>query len=494
MHPRDHTPSPDPFWFTRNPVGLTRRALRSTTKCRPPGPKGRPFLGVLPEFRADPFEYPKHLHDIYGDVYRMPLPFYDVVFLNRPEHVSRIMTCRDGEYSMMGGLTWLPRLFGAAVPLMEGNAFRQRRKMLMPMFGRRHLSEVADIIVDEFAVRLRNWDRFAASGETVDLQREIARLTLPAFMKAMFSVEITDPEIEQLDFELRALMRALASLFLLTPVPRLLPGRENSVQIMVRMRKWVTTVIDARLAEPAPRPDLLQVMLDARNEDGTPVSRRDLIMEMIILMAGGYETVVASLSWTLALLPRNPTAQQRLYTEVDNLNGERPTFNDLARLEWAKACFDEGQRLQGHPFHPRFAMVDDIIDGYRIPRGTMVGVSMYVLQRDPRWWGPDAENYNPNRFHDKTIAADRPNLAYIPFGAGPHRCVGAAMGYMNAQFLLALIHERFRVHLKPGWTPTHASTFSVTIKGGLPVTLSPAPPPAATPRAPANTATPNTRQ
>jgi cytochrome P450 len=75
----------------------------------------------------------------------------------------------------------------------------------------------------------------------------------------------------------------------------------------------------------------------------------DLIAELAILIAGGYETVVASVSWTLALLATNPEALQRLIDEVDTLEGAAPQYADLNRLTWVKACFDEGQRLQGHP-------------------------------------------------------------------------------------------------------------------------------------------------
>jgi cytochrome P450 len=211
--------------------------------------------------------------------------------------------------------------------------------------------------------------------------------------------------------------------------------------------------------------------MSARYEDGTPISRKDLATELIILLAGGYETVVASLSWTLALLSGNPGPRQLLVDEVNELRYRTLGFDDLERLSWTKACFDEGQRLQGHPFHPRFAMVDDVIGGYRIPRGTLVGVSMHSLHRDPRWWGSEPDAYDPNRFYDKDIVAARPNLAFIPFGAGPHRCIGSALAYMNAQFLLALIYQRYELHTPPGWTPRHASTFSVTLRGGLPVTL-----------------------
>ena len=117
-------------------------------------------------------------------------------------------------------------------------------------------------------------------------------------------------------------------------------------------------------------------------------------------------------------------------------------------------------------------MRDDTIDGYFIPKGTIVGVSVYALHRDQRWWD-NPDQFDPSRFTDRDAVAARPSLAYIPFGAGPHRCIGSQMGYMNAMFILTLLHQRFELAIDPGWRPVHASTFSCTISGGLPVRLEP---------------------
>jgi cytochrome P450 len=70
---------------------------------------------------------------------------------------------------------------------------------------------------------------------------------------------------------------------------------------------------------------------------------------------------------------------------------------------------DQAQRLQATPFQPRLAMIDDTVGGYRIRRGTLIGISIYAIQRDPRSWDPDAHSYQPIRFYDKDIVAARPS-------------------------------------------------------------------------------------
>lgn len=452
------TATNDAFWITRNPVGFARDALgarRHKYAPRPPGPRGRPFTGVLREYQADPFGYLQHLGNVYGDVYRLPLPSYDVVILNHPDHVRHVMTQRDGEYSMFGPVNWLRHVLGTSMNMLEGEEFRQRRKLLTPMMSRQQLTKIAAIVADELSNHLAKWDRFADSGSHIDLQDELVGLLAPAFLRAMFSLTLPEAELHQLEADIRLVFYSVAAPLFLGPPPRVLPGAENALQAWRRVRKWVNRQIEQRLADTQSYDDLMQVILDARYEDGTPISRRDAITEIIMLVGGGYENTVAALSWTFWFLAHNPEAQQRLYDEVDALNGAAPTFDDLDRLRWAKACFDEGQRLQTHPFTPRFAMTDDSVGGYRIRRGNVVGIAVYALHRDPRWWGPNPNSYDPTRFYDKGIVAARPNLAFIPFSAGPHRCFGASMGYLQAQFVLAQIHQRFRIRTAAGVASQH---------------------------------------
>lgn len=455
-----------------NPVGFAG-SLQGQGLKHVPGPTGRPWLGLLPEFRRDPFTLLRDLGEQYGDVVRLPMPVWNVVVVRRPDQVGQFMN-DPTTYSMYGPMERVVRMtMGSATPFLEGDVFRQRRRLIMPMFGRASLVELAGPIADEFTRRLDAWQAHADTGGQIDLQHEIAAVTMPAFLRAMFSITPTADEIAMLDYDLRSFMRLVSSLFFLNAVPNPvpLPGMNSLAKSLWRTRRWIDAHIQCRLAQSSKNNDLLQVLLDARYEDGTPISRKDVITECLVLIAGGYETVVASLSWTLALLAENPEPYARLIDEIDQLDGRAPTYDDLERLDWTKACFDEGQRLQGHPFHPRLALKDDVIDGCHIPKWSVVTVSMYALHRDPRWWdNPDV--YDPMRFYDKEVVKARPNLAFIPFGAGPHRCVGAALAYMNAQFLLALIHQRFRVSTPTGWHPRHASTFSCTIQGGLPVTLS----------------------
>ncbi|MEC3918400.1 cytochrome P450 [Nocardia sp. CDC160] len=464
--------------MSTNSVTRPRSRRRVSTFARSidpmiPGPKGRPLLGVLPEFRRDPFESVRGWAREYGDVFHVPLPMLNVVMVNHPELAATVLNDRDGNLGQFGRVGELvARVTGATMPIMEGDALRQRRRLLRPMFGRRHLAVIAESIVAEFTRRIERWDRFADTGEVVDLQAELMRVTLPGFLRAMYATELTETQLAHADIDIRLILRTLASGVFLSPptIPLPIPGTENLPKSFRRLYALVDGLIEQRLADPAEHHDILGLLLASRYEDGTGLSHRDLRMELITLMGGGYETMVASMSHTLAHLALNPEPAQRLYDEIDELDGAAPTYDDLARLTWARACFDEGQRLQGHPMNPRFAWHATELAGFHIPAGTVVGVPVYTLHRDQRWWR-DPDRYDPTRFTDTTTHPPRPGQTFIPFGAGPHHCLGSALAYLNAQFLLTPIFQRYRLHTPPGWTPRHASTFSITLDGGLPVHL-----------------------
>ncbi|NGX10527.1 cytochrome P450 [Mycobacteroides franklinii] len=474
-HGRFESRGRDPWWITRGGIPLASSIARGvgSPALIPPGPVGHPMVGSVPEMRREPFEFFRRCAREFGDVYRVPFPLGGgIVVVNHPDYASQVMDDPVGRYSMIGPGQAAMGMIGAAIPMLEGDKFRQRRRMLMPMFGRRHLARVAEVIADEFVRRVDGWARWADTGHVVDMQHAIAQVTLPAFLRAMFSSSITEREIHETDVDLRTFMSLMASVTLMSPRPALipLPGRESAPRSMLRLWRLTRRLIKERRTNPVETPDLLSLLLEATYDDGSRLSERDLSMELMILMAGGYETVVASLSWTLALLLAHPEHLRRLYAEVDSLHGAIPTPEDLPKLAWARACFDEGQRLQGHPLNPRFAMEDDVIGGYFIPRYTIVGPSLYSMHRDPRWW-PEPDVYDPSRFLDEAAAKDRPRLAFMPFGSGRHHCLGTGMAYMNAQFLLAIIFQRYRLALPEGWKPKHHFNFSVTLDGGLPVTL-----------------------
>ncbi|BDB40246.1 MULTISPECIES: cytochrome P450 [Mycobacterium] len=464
----------DPLWPTRLSVPTLLGAVRGYGRPLPlpPGPAGLPVVGSFFELRRDPFELISRGAATYGDMFRIPMPLLDMVAVTHPDLLREFMDDADGRYSRYDLLGPLLKVIGANSIMLEGPKLRERRKMLMPMFTRRHLTTMADVFCSEFDERLAGWSSFAGTGQPVDLQYEISLMTLKVYLKTLFSASIGEQELRRLDADMRAITGLLGLTTLMVPFPNLLPrkGRSSLLPALARIYRLVGRLIKDRKKHPSETPDFLDTLLDARYEDGSPINRADLAAEIVGLLGGAYDPTGAALTWTVALLLKNPDSLTRLYGEVDALNGALPNFDDVSRLSWTKACFDEGQRMQGHPFFPRFCMADNELGGYRLPKLTLVGASMSVVHRDPRWW-PEPDRFDPMRFLDPEQVRARPRLAFMPFSSGQHFCLGTTMAYMAAQFFLTMLFQRFRLSVPDGWQPEPQFTFSVMVKGGLPAVL-----------------------
>jgi len=420
----------------------------------------------------DPFTFTHEAAKRYGDVFHLPVPMHNLVLTNHPDLTREIFYDRD---ATTWGFPGFPKpfkaVFGETLGFLDGERYTERRRLISPMFGKRTLSRLADDFVDEMLKRLDPWEEFAENGSEIDLQHEFAMILLPAFLRNMFSISPTDKQIHRYDQDLREVLSAgaAATWLRLPPSPVPLPGVPSLLVSVPRMWRDIGRILDSRAKDPVEHHDLLQVLVDARLPDGTSLDPRDVKFDTWGLMVAGYDTVVAALSWMFSLLPTNPAAQQRLFDEVDDLGDVVPSAEHLDRLGWVKQCFDEAQRLQGNVMNGRFAKVDTELAGFQIPSGTLVGSAMFALHRDPRWWA-HPESYDPTHF-DKDQVADRPATAFIPFGTGSHQCVGMAMAYQNAQLLTALVCQRYRVHLRPGWAPEHKMVTAVPVKGGVPCTI-----------------------
>ncbi|HYE74774.1 MAG TPA: cytochrome P450, partial [Blastocatellia bacterium] len=150
-------------------------------------------------------------------------------------------------------------------------------------------------------------------------------------------------------------------------------------------------------------------------------------------------------TWACYLIARHPKVQAILHSEVDEvLQGAMPVLADLPKLKYATMVLKEAMRL--YPpiwIIERTSVNDDEIVGYHIPARTMVVVSPYALHRTAKYW-EEPEQFVPERFADETAIA---RFSYLPFGGGPHLCIGNNFAMMESQFALAMIAQRFRLHL-----------------------------------------------
>jgi cytochrome P450 len=222
-------------------------------------------------------------------------------------------------------------------------------------------------------------------------------------------------------------------------------------------------------AEPK---DLLARLIAARDsETGGGMTAKEVRDQVVTIFMAGHETTSQALSWTWYLLSLHPAVEAKLHAELaDVLGGRTPRYDDIADLRYARMVIEESMRLYP-PAHTtgRQPLAADEILGHRIPAGAEVLIMPWLLHRKPQLW-EEPERFDPERFSPER-SAERPRFAYIPFGAGPRICIGAAFAMTEAILILATIAQRYRLHLKPGFPVEPQGLITLRPRYGLQMRL-----------------------
>jgi cytochrome P450 len=222
-------------------------------------------------------------------------------------------------------------------------------------------------------------------------------------------------------------------------------------------------LISQRRANPEVKDDLLAMLMEARDEDGTGMTDQQLRDEVLIMFIAGHETTANTMAWAFYEIQRNPEVMQKLRAEVDEvLCGRTPAAADLHKLVYTRRVVEEALRLYPSVYiTTRQAVNEEIVCGYRIPAGALISLSPYSTQRDPRYWD-NPEAFDPEHFHPQNTQK-RPRFAYFPFGGGPRQCIGKDFALYEAVVVLSMAVQRFDWHLAPG----------TEVRGGTGVTYRP---------------------
>jgi cytochrome P450 len=196
---------------------------------------------------------------------------------------------------------------------------------------------------------------------------------------------------------------------------------------------------------------MIRLLFEARDrETGEPLDNTALRNEAAVIFLAGHETTANSLAWTWYLLSQVPEVENRLHAELaEVLGGRAPTLEDVPKLAYTRAVFEETLRLYPPvPLLARQAKRAETIRDRSVPAGSLVMVVPWLLHRHRKFWGkPD--HYIPERFLPEN-ARFRVRHAYLPFSVGPRTCAGAAFGLTEAILCIAALAQQVRLRLAPG--------------------------------------------
>jgi cytochrome P450 len=231
-------------------------------------------------------------------------------------------------------------------------------------------------------------------------------------------------------------------------------------------------IIEKRRTEGSAKADLLTMLMDARDDEDQPMSTAQMLDEIRSLYLAGHETTAATLSWTWHLLTRHPEVYARLEVEIDDvLQGRAVTADDVQRLPLCNAVIKESLRCYPVAWVTQRTALEDVeIGGYQVAKDTAIWLSPWVVHHDARWYA-DPDAFMPERWL-KDKAELPPREAYIPFGGGPHICIGNGLAMMEAVLLLATLLQRHHIAVLPDHPVEMELAGTLRPKAGLQAAIS----------------------
>jgi len=412
----------------------------------PPGPKGHPILGVMPEFNRDTLGFIERCKT-YGDVVKARFFYVNAYFLYDPNDIEYLLSTNAKNFikSMSLRSNFFSRLLGKGLLTSEGDFWRRQRRLAQPAFHRQRISSYGDVMV-EFTERMcSKWQ----VGGTRDVHRDMMRLTLEIVARTLFNADVSG-EADYVGKVLSEIVKPFASQATLKwivdnrfPTPYHFRFHKLARQI----DEIVYRIIAERRKSGRDEGDLLSMLLQAQDEDGSQMTDRQLRDEVMTLFLAGHETTALTLSWAWYLLGRDPETEKKFHDELDSvLDGRVPTFSDLPQLQFTEKIAKESMRLYPPAFGVgRQAIEACEIGGFHIPAKAQVFAFQWVTQRDARYF-QNPQEFKPDRWTDE-LANSLPKYAYFPFGGGPRACIGNTFAMMEIILVLATIGQKFRLRL-----------------------------------------------
>ena len=371
----------------------------------------------------------------------------------------------------------LQPLLGDGLFISDTETWAKRRKVVAPIIHGSRVKGFAPIMIETIEEQRSDW---ASQGEgaEVDALADMAHLTAEIICRTIFGRQLGKDHAAEVvqgfsDYQRHIDQVDILSLF---GLPEWLPRfRGRAIKKPVER---IMTVLDKIIANYEAQKEkgeasVIGGLLEARDENGEPLSREAIISEAAVIFMAGHETTANTLAWAWFLLSQCDKSRAKLQAELDTvLAGRSPTFQDVPNLPYTKAVIEETLRLYPPvPILAREAMADTSIGGKSVPKGSLVMVVPWLMHRNPVLWSkPDV--FDPGRFLNPK--SKKPNkYGYVPFSIGPRICAGLQFGMTEAILSLAILAQDFELKLKDGTDVQPVARLTLRPGENLPMTLHP---------------------
>ncbi|WP_433662260.1 cytochrome P450 [Nocardia sp. CA-128927] len=400
------------------------------------GPSTNGIIQMLRQ-RRNLFEQARLNEQRYGPVHVLNMFGTKWVAACGPNAAETILMNKAKAFA--NGPGWSPLIgnfFDRGLMLLDFEEHRHHRTIMQQAFTptvlKGYLQELQPIVARHIAALPVG---SVEDGNPVPIYQHLKKMTLDVALEVFLGAKLPRPEADRINAAFIACLRASGAI-----LRRPLPGSRWSKGVRGRrvLEEFLVERIDhARGSETA---DLLSVMCHAESGDGHRFSDQDIVDHMIFLLMAAHDTTTTTLANMVYYTAKTPRWQDRARAQSMELNIDL-SFEDLSRLTDVELVFKEASRLcPPTPLEPRRAVKDTEVCGYFVPKGTLIFVPTNVNHRRAEIWR-DPEIFDPERFTKERAEDKVHRLAWAPFGAGIHKCIGL---YFAQYEIKAVMHHLLR--------------------------------------------------
>ncbi|HET7455477.1 MAG TPA: cytochrome P450 [Solirubrobacterales bacterium] len=369
----------------------------------------------------------------FGPMFSLKIAYEgDWVVISDPELVKQVFTGDPKVFHAGEGNQILRPILGEnSVLVLDEKKHIGQRKLLLPPFHGERMQAYGEKMTEIAAREIESWP----TGVPYKLRPRMQAITLEIIIETVFGVHEGE-RMEPLREALRDFLDLTTNPRVLLPVLMVGPDRVNLIPAfrrrVERVDRLIAAVIDERrrAEDLAEREDVLSMMLQARHEDGSPMSDAEIRDELLTLLVAGHETTATALSWAMERLTRHPEKLERLRAEVE-----------AGEDAYLTATVQETLRLRPVIVVVVRKLTEPVeLGGYELPAGARVVPCIHLIHRDPQIY-PEPERFLPERFLDNPPGT----YTWIPFGGGVRRCLGAAFAQFEMAVVLRELVRRYEI-------------------------------------------------
>jgi cytochrome P450 len=379
----------------------------------------------------------------YGDIFVFRVANYrDIVMVRSPELVRQVFTS-DPDVLRAGEANEIlrPLLGDSSMLLLDGVEHQRQRRLLTPPFMGERMNVYARVMHRSTLAAMRSFP----VGRPFSLHPAMQAATLDVILSAVFGLDAdqADPRFRAMLIELFQKQPPFILLLLMASKINLpLSPHRQFMSRVAALDRVIYRLIEERRkrGDVAERSDILSLLLAARDEDGQPMTDRELRDELVTLVAAGHETTATSLAWAFQRLLLEPAILERAVAEVETVSpGDNPAA--FTKLEYLDAVVKEVLRLRPIlPIVARMTHAPYDIGGYTVGPGSIIAPCIYLAHRRAETY-PEPERFHPDRWLGRKVDP----YAWLPFGGGARRCIGMGFALYEMKIILATVLQRAKL-------------------------------------------------